>query len=43
LGYLPIGYFAVSVGNVSEQVVKEYLEHHFSDEDEADDAFKIQP
>ena len=33
------GYFAVSVGNVSEQTVKEYLEHHF--DDEGDDAFKI--
>jgi putative transposase len=37
------GYFAVSVGNVSEQVVKEYLEHHFNDLDEAEDSFKIQP
>ena len=23
------GYFAVSVGNVSEQMVKDYIEHHF--------------
>lgn len=34
------GYFAVSVGNVSAEMIKEYIEHHF--EDEPDDSFRIE-
>lgn len=33
------GYFAVSVGNVSEEMVKEYIEHHFDGTE--GDAFRI--
>lgn len=33
------GYFAVSVGNVSEQMVKDYIEHHFDGTE--GDAFRI--
>lgn len=35
------GYFAVSVGNVSATMVKEYIEHHFEGE-EGEDAFRLE-
>ncbi|MBP9748680.1 IS200/IS605 family transposase [Patescibacteria group bacterium] len=34
------GYFAVSVGNVTDAVVKQYIEHHFEGEG-AEDPFRI--
>jgi len=30
------GYFCVSVGNVTDKMVKEYIEHHFEGEDGKD-------
>lgn len=35
------GYFAVSVGNVSAEMIKEYIEHHFEGED-GEDAFRVE-
>ena len=35
------GYFCVSIGNVSEKMIKEYIEHHF-DGDEKEDSFRIE-
>lgn len=35
------GYFAVSVGNVTEEMIKNYLEHHFEGTD-AEDSFRIE-
>ena len=35
------GYFCVSVGNVSEEMMKNYIEHHFEGE-EGKDAFRIE-
>ena len=35
------GYFAVSVGNVTAQMIQEYIEHHFEDKETAD-PFKIE-
>jgi putative transposase len=35
------GYFAVTVGNVSKDMVKEYLEHHYEGT-EGTDAFRIE-
>lgn len=35
------GYFAVSVGNVSAEMIKEYIEHHFEG-DEGEDAFRVE-
>ena len=35
------GYFAVSVGNVTAEMVKEYIEHHFEGK-EGDDAFRLE-
>jgi len=35
------GYFCVTVGQMTEGMVKEYLEHHF--EPRKDDGFKIEP
>ena len=36
------GYFAVSVGNVSEQTVAEYIKHHFEDHEDKDDPFRVE-
>jgi len=36
------GYFAVSTGNVSSKMVKAYIEHHFEEEDDGKDAFRIE-
>ena len=35
------GYFAVSVGNVTDEIIKNYLEHHFEGT-EAEDTFRIE-
>lgn len=35
------GYFCATVGQMTEEMVKEYLEHHF--EPKKDDGFKIEP
>ena len=35
------GYFAVSVGNITDEIVKQYLEHHFEGT-EGEDAFRIE-
>lgn len=35
------GYFCVSVGNVSEEMIKDYIEHHFEDPD-AEESFRIE-
>lgn len=35
------GYFAVSAGNVTDEVIKNYLEHHFQGT-ETEDAFRIE-
>src|SRR5580704_8189295 len=35
------GYFAVSAGNVTAEMVKEYIEHHFEGP-EAEDAFRVE-
>ncbi len=34
------GYFAVSVGNVTAEMVKEYIEHHFEGK-EGEDSFRL--
>ena len=36
------GYFAVSTGNVSSKMVKEYIDHHFEEEEEGKDVFRIE-
>ena len=36
------GYFCVSSGNVTEGMIKKYIENHNSDEDYEDDNFKIE-
>lgn len=35
------GYFAVSVGNVTKEMIKEYIEHHF-EAGESEDSFRVQ-
>jgi putative transposase len=35
------GYFCVSSGNVTEEMIKKYIENHNSDDDFDDDNFKI--
>ena len=35
------GYFAVSVGNVSSQMIREYIEHHFEGR-EGEDSFRVE-
>ena len=35
------GYFAVSVGNVTDEVVRQYIEHHFEGT-EAEESFRIE-
>ena len=35
------GYFAVSVGNVTAEMVKEYIEHHFEGKEGAD-SFRLE-
>jgi len=34
------GYFAVSTGNVTTEMIKEYIEHHFEGKD-GEDSFKV--
>lgn len=36
------GYFAVTTGNVTDEMVKQYLEHHFEGTD-GEDVFRIEP
>jgi|SRR3989338_652220 len=36
------GYFAVSVGNVSQDMVAEYIKHHFENKEDADDPFRVE-
>ena len=36
------GYFAVSVGNVSAEMIEEYIEHHFEGK-EGEDNFRVLP
>ena len=35
------GYFAVSTGNVSTKMIKEYIDHHFEQKDHGQDLFKV--
>lgn len=35
------GYFVVSVGNVTKQMVKDYIEHHFEGK-EGEDSFRVE-
>lgn len=36
------GYFAVSTGNVSSQMIEEYIAHHFAEEEQGRDQFRIE-
>ena len=36
------GYFAVSTGNVSKEMVAEYIKHHFEDSENKDDPFRVE-
>jgi len=36
------GYFAVSTGNVSSKMIEEYIAHHFEEEEEGKDLFRIE-
>ena len=36
------GYFAVSVGNVSAEMIKQYIEHHLEEGTEGQDVFRIE-
>ena len=36
------GYFAVSTGNVSKEMVAEYIKHHFENKEDADDPFRVE-
>ena len=36
------GYFAVSVGNVSAEMIKQYIEHHLEEGTEGEDVFRIE-
>ena len=36
------GYFAVSVGNVTAEMVKQYIEHHLEEGTQGDDVFRIE-
>jgi len=36
------GYFAVSTGNVSSKMIEEYIEHHFEEEEQGKDLFRIE-
>ena len=36
------GYFAVSTGNVSTEMIKAYIEHHFEETEEDHDAFRVE-
>jgi putative transposase len=36
------GYFCVSVGNITDEMTKQYIEHHFEGE-EGKDSFRIEP
>jgi putative transposase len=36
------GYFAVSSGNVSTEMIKEYIKHHFENKEDASDPFRVE-
>jgi len=36
------GYFAVSAGNVSAEMIKEYIKHHFENKEDASDPFRVE-
>jgi len=36
------GYFAVSTGNVSSKMIEEYIAHHFEEDEEGKDLFRIE-
>ncbi len=36
------GYFAVSVGNVSKDMVAEYITHHFENKEDGSDPFRVE-
>ena len=36
------GYFAVSVGNVSSQMIQDYIEHHVAEGTEGEDVFRVE-
>lgn len=36
------GYFVVSAGNVTKQILQEYIEHHFEGK-ESEDSFRLEP
>lgn len=37
------GYFAVSAGNDSSEMIEEYIAHHFEHEEQQNDTFTIEP
>ena len=36
------GYFAVSTGNVSSKMIEAYISHHFEEEEEEKDVFRVE-
>ena len=36
------GYFAVSVGNVTSDMIKQYIEHHLEESSQGEDVFRIE-
>jgi len=36
------GYFAVSTGNVSSKMIEEYIAHHFEEDEEGKNLFRIE-
>jgi putative transposase len=36
------GYFAVSSGNVTTEMIKEYIKHHFENTEDASDPFRVE-
>ncbi|MDQ6997765.1 MAG: IS200/IS605 family transposase [Mariprofundus sp.] len=36
------GYFAVSTGNVSSKMIEKYIAHHFEEEDQGGDLFRVE-
>ena len=36
------GYFAISTGNVTTEMIKEYIKHHFENKEGQDDPFRVE-
>ncbi|MCX6738745.1 MAG: IS200/IS605 family transposase [Candidatus Parcubacteria bacterium] len=36
------GYFAISSGNVTTEMIKEYIKHHFENKEDASDPFRVE-